>query len=89
MPVEAARAVARRQRRWRYIELAGIGHVPQLQVPEQLAGHLGGWLRDLRSTTSGSAPGVIEDRDRRPPWSGSDDAGALRSKKAIVRGDNR
>jgi pimeloyl-ACP methyl ester carboxylesterase len=45
VPVEAARAVAGRHPGWRYVELEGIGHVPQLQVPEQVAGHLLAWLR--------------------------------------------
>ena len=49
VPVEAARAVARRHPRWRYVELAGVGHLPQLQVPEKLAGHLRAWLHDLSS----------------------------------------
>ena len=29
---------------WRYLELAGVGHVPQLQVPERLAAEVLGWL---------------------------------------------
>src|SRR5690348_5273830 len=33
VPVAAARAAARHHRRWRYVELPGVGHVPQLQVP--------------------------------------------------------
>jgi pimeloyl-ACP methyl ester carboxylesterase len=42
--VEAARDAARRHPHWEYLELAGVGHVPQLQVPEQLAKHLLDWL---------------------------------------------
>jgi pimeloyl-ACP methyl ester carboxylesterase len=63
VPVEAARAVARRHPRWRYVELNGVGHVPQLQVPEQLAGLVRRWLHDLQAA-SASAPAGSEDRDR-------------------------
>ncbi|HEY4625235.1 MAG TPA: alpha/beta hydrolase [Blastococcus sp.] len=45
VPVEAARDVSRRHPDWRYVELAGVGHVPQLQVPEQLAAEVLAWLR--------------------------------------------
>lgn len=44
VPVEAARDVARRHPAWRYVELAGVGHVPQLQVPERVARELLDWL---------------------------------------------
>ena len=37
VPVTAARDVAERNPGWRYVELAGVGHVPQLQVPERVA----------------------------------------------------
>jgi pimeloyl-ACP methyl ester carboxylesterase len=37
VPVTAARDVAARNPGWRYVELAGVGHVPQLQVPERVA----------------------------------------------------
>jgi pimeloyl-ACP methyl ester carboxylesterase len=37
--------VSRRHPEWRYVELAGVGHVPQLQVPEQLAAEVLAWLR--------------------------------------------
>ncbi|SDY88457.1 hypothetical protein SAMN05661080_04904 [Modestobacter sp. DSM 44400] len=36
VPVENARDVARRNPGWRYLELPGVGHVPQLQVPDRL-----------------------------------------------------
>ncbi|RBY85447.1 alpha/beta fold hydrolase [Blastococcus sp. TF02A-30] len=42
--VHAARDIARRHPRWRYVELAGVGHVPQLQVPDRVAEELLGWL---------------------------------------------
>ncbi|SEP18145.1 Pimeloyl-ACP methyl ester carboxylesterase [Trujillonella endophytica] len=46
VPVEASRDIAARHPDWRYVELAGVGHVPQLQVPDVVAGHLLDWLRD-------------------------------------------
>jgi pimeloyl-ACP methyl ester carboxylesterase len=56
VPVAAARAAARRHPAWRYIELAGVGHVPQLQVPERLAGFVLGWLAATHAA-DGSSPG--------------------------------
>jgi pimeloyl-ACP methyl ester carboxylesterase len=38
--VTAARDVAARNPGWRYVELAGVGHVPQLQVPERVAAEM-------------------------------------------------
>jgi pimeloyl-ACP methyl ester carboxylesterase len=45
VPVAAARDIARRHPAWNYLELPGVGHVPQLQVPEQLAAEVLGWMR--------------------------------------------
>jgi len=42
--VAAARDIARRHPEWRYLELSGVGHVPQLQVPDQLAMAVLAWL---------------------------------------------
>ncbi|GAA2865222.1 hypothetical protein GCM10010472_23190 [Pseudonocardia halophobica] len=47
VPVAAARAVARRRPDWRYVELSGVGHVPQLQVPDEVAGLLLPWLDEI------------------------------------------
>jgi pimeloyl-ACP methyl ester carboxylesterase len=44
VPVAAARDAARRHPAWRYVELPGVGHVPQLQVPDRLAAVVTGWL---------------------------------------------
>ncbi|MBM7805074.1 pimeloyl-ACP methyl ester carboxylesterase [Geodermatophilus bullaregiensis] len=44
VPVDAAREVARRHPEWRYEELAGVGHVPQLQVPDRLAALVLEWV---------------------------------------------
>lgn len=46
VPVAAARAAARRHPRWTYVELPGVGHVPQLQVPHLLAEHVLEWMDD-------------------------------------------
>jgi pimeloyl-ACP methyl ester carboxylesterase len=46
VPVAAARDIARRHPAWRYLELADVGHVPQLQVPERLAQDVLAWLDD-------------------------------------------
>jgi pimeloyl-ACP methyl ester carboxylesterase len=44
VPVAAARDIAGRHPDWQYLELPGVGHVPQLQVPEQLAAAVLAWL---------------------------------------------
>jgi pimeloyl-ACP methyl ester carboxylesterase len=45
--VTNARLIARRHPWWRYLELAGVGHLPQIQVPERLAADVVGWLAEL------------------------------------------
>ena len=44
VPVAAARDIARRHPRWRYVELPDVGHVPQIQVPERVGGEILAWL---------------------------------------------
>jgi pimeloyl-ACP methyl ester carboxylesterase len=44
VPVAAARDISRRLPAWRYLELPGVGHVPQLQVPDELATTVLAWL---------------------------------------------
>ena len=44
VPVAAARDIAERHPDWRYVELEGVGHVPQLQVPERVASEILAWL---------------------------------------------
>ena len=60
VPVEAARDIARRHPRWRYVELPGIGHVPQLQVPSRVAKEILAWLpaaqRSRKVSRSASSP---------------------------------
>jgi pimeloyl-ACP methyl ester carboxylesterase len=46
VPVAAARDTARRNPAWGYLELPGVGHVPQIQVPEQLATAFLAWLAE-------------------------------------------
>ena len=53
VPVEAARDIAERHPDWRYVELGEVGHVPQLQVPEVVAGQLLDWLRETGLGTAG------------------------------------
>ena len=64
VPVAAARDIARRHPAWRYLELAGVGHVPQLQVPERLAAEVLAWLDDTadapRRALGRPAQGVAE-----------------------------
>jgi pimeloyl-ACP methyl ester carboxylesterase len=45
--VHNARDVAARNPDWRYTELPGVGHTPQLEVPDQLATEVLGWLAEL------------------------------------------
>ena len=50
--VAAARDIARRHPEWRYLELPGVGHVPQLQVPDRLAEDVLSWLADTAAIRS-------------------------------------
>jgi pimeloyl-ACP methyl ester carboxylesterase len=50
--VHAARDVARRHPRWDYVELDGVGHVPQLQCPQRLADVVLPWLAGIGSVRS-------------------------------------
>ncbi len=54
IPVQAARDVARRHPAWRYAELDGVGHVPQLQCPERLADEVLPWLAELGGIRAGA-----------------------------------
>lgn len=47
VPVAAARDIARRHPAWQYVEMPGVGHVPQLQVPEELAREVLDWMRTV------------------------------------------
>jgi len=50
VPVAAARDIAARHPGWQYLELPGVGHVPQLQVPEELATEIVAWLEATAGT---------------------------------------
>ncbi|NEK84645.1 alpha/beta hydrolase [Blastococcus saxobsidens] len=52
VPVAAARDIARRHPAWRYVEMSGVGHVPQLQEPDRVAGEVLGWMRQEALTGS-------------------------------------
>ena len=54
VPVAAARDIARRHPSWRYLEMAGVGHVPQLQVPAELASAMVEWLAETQIISSAS-----------------------------------
>ncbi|WP_040336819.1 alpha/beta fold hydrolase [Candidatus Blastococcus massiliensis] len=53
IPVQAARDVAHRHPDWRYAELDGVGHVPQLQCPQRLADEVLPWLAEIGSIRTG------------------------------------
>lgn len=46
VPVQNARAAAARFPQWRYVELAGVGHTPQLEVPGDVAPLITQWIAD-------------------------------------------
>lgn len=46
VPVASARRVARRFPSWRYVELPGIGHVPQLHAPERFVEIVDAWAAE-------------------------------------------
>jgi pimeloyl-ACP methyl ester carboxylesterase len=48
VPVASAREVARRNPSWRFDVLAGVGHVPQLEVPELVGSRIKDWLETSR-----------------------------------------
>src|SRR5205085_12693209 len=52
VPVAAARSVAEAHPHWTYVELADIGHVPQLQAPDVVARELLGWLAQTAGAPS-------------------------------------
>ncbi|TQN43642.1 pimeloyl-ACP methyl ester carboxylesterase [Blastococcus colisei] len=52
VPVAAAREVAGTHPGWRYLELPGVGHVPQLQVPDRVAEAVLAWLEETAEARS-------------------------------------
>jgi pimeloyl-ACP methyl ester carboxylesterase len=57
VPVESARAAARANPTWTYVEAAGIGHVPQLEAPEWTAQQIHAWLDAHPGMTATAALG--------------------------------
>ena len=55
VPVGAARAAARANPHWRYEEGADLGHVPQIEDPAWVAGHLLDWLAAEGATAAVAA----------------------------------
>jgi pimeloyl-ACP methyl ester carboxylesterase len=74
VPVSAARTTARLHPEWRYVELSGVGHLPQLQVPDELAGHIVEWLGE---TARRSGP-IEKDRAVQPTQEGTSGAAGRR-----------
>ena len=61
IPVAAARMVARAHPGWSFIVLPGVGHVPQLEVPQECAAEIRGWLGPAgrgRAAAEAAAPGT-------------------------------
>jgi pimeloyl-ACP methyl ester carboxylesterase len=55
VPVAAARAAARISPSWSLREFAGVGHVPQLEVPQDTADAILGWLGSAGRTAAHAA----------------------------------
>ncbi len=52
--VASARYVARRRPHWRYDEYAGVGHVPQMEIPDVVSERVFDWMDANRLSTSAS-----------------------------------
>jgi pimeloyl-ACP methyl ester carboxylesterase len=59
VPVTAARATSRHRPSWGYVELRDVGHLPQLQAPDELAALLLEWIGALPGQP-GTAPRSVE-----------------------------
>lgn len=46
VPVEAARAIAKRRRDWAYAEFAEVGHTPMIQSPREFCARVDEWTRE-------------------------------------------
>lgn len=55
VPIAAARAAARASSAWTLAELAGVGHVPQLEAPSETAALITGWLGAAGRAAAGAA----------------------------------
>jgi pimeloyl-ACP methyl ester carboxylesterase len=57
VPVSAARGAARANPSWSLVELLGVGHVPQMEAPQECAAAILEWLGDGgRSAGQAAAP---------------------------------
>jgi pimeloyl-ACP methyl ester carboxylesterase len=60
VPIAAARAAARAHPAWSLAELAGVGHVPQLEAPADTARLITGWLGAAgRPAAQAATPGQL------------------------------
>jgi len=57
VPVAAVRQAAARNPRWESVILSGVGHTPQLEVPEAVVGLIRDWLARTRGTTGQGTTG--------------------------------
>ena len=58
VPIAVARAAARANPAWSLAEIAGVGHVPQLEAPAETARVITGWLRTAgRAAAHAATPG--------------------------------
>jgi pimeloyl-ACP methyl ester carboxylesterase len=57
VPVQNARAIAARFPHWQYVELAGVGHTPQLEAPAEVAAVITQWLAGRGSVESNAGRG--------------------------------
>jgi pimeloyl-ACP methyl ester carboxylesterase len=55
VPVAATRQAAARNPRWESLILAGVGHTPQLEVPDAVAGAIRDWLARTEGSTEHAA----------------------------------
>ncbi len=57
VPIAVARAAARANPAWTMIEMPGVGHVPQLEAPDDTASVIIGWLGTAGLITTGMRTG--------------------------------
>ena len=57
VPIAVARAAARANPAWTMIEMPGVGHVPQLEAPDDTASVIIGWLGAAAQAASPASPG--------------------------------
>jgi pimeloyl-ACP methyl ester carboxylesterase len=60
VPIGAARAAAAANPSWRLEVAQGVGHVPQLEVPEWTVGHILEWLRSDGAAAADLARGAVD-----------------------------